>query len=115
MTWNAPSWSISAEFLANMLFGVCFVLAPRGRILVALALSAVGAAVLLVFSEQTINTSSEFGLFRCMYGFFLGYVVYRVATADGAPSLPGRAAASIAEVAILAATAMFVALANGTP
>jgi peptidoglycan/LPS O-acetylase OafA/YrhL len=112
VTWNVPSWSISAEFLANVVFGVCFLLAPKGRILVALALSAVGATVLLLFSPQTIDTSSQFGLFRCMYGFFLGYVVYRVAAV--APSLQGQRAASIAEVASIFAIAMFVALGAGS-
>lgn len=108
VTWNFTSWSISAEFLANMMFGVCFLLVPKRRILAALTLSAVGAAVLLIFSDKTIDTSSQFGLFRCMYGFFLGYVVYRIATAQNAPRLQGYGPSSAAEVVILIAIAAFV-------
>jgi hypothetical protein len=95
VTWNTPSWSIGAEFLTNLMFGIAFLLAPWGRISVALALAAVGAVDLLVFSEKNIDTSAQFGLFRCMYGFFIGYVIYRIAVAEGMPSLRGHRAASV--------------------
>ena len=114
VTWNTPSWSISAEFLTNLMFGVAFLLAPWGRIPVALALAAVGAVDLLVFSEKNIDTSAQFGLFRCMYGFFIGYVIYRIAVAEGMPSLRGRRAASVFEFACVIAIALFVALASGS-
>jgi peptidoglycan/LPS O-acetylase OafA/YrhL len=108
VTWNFTSWSISAEFLTNLIFGVCFLLVPVRRIAASLALSAAGLAVLLVFSEKTIDTANDFGLFRCMYGFFLGYVVYRIVTADTGPKLHGYGAASAAEIAVLIAVAAFV-------
>lgn len=114
VTWNTPSWSIGAEFLTNLMFGVAFLLAPWGRIPVALALAAVGAVDLLVFSEKNIDTSAQFGLFRCMYGFFIGYVIYRIAVAEGMPSLRGHRAASVFEFACLIAIALFVALASGS-
>ena len=114
VTWNTPSWSIGAEFLTNLMFGIAFLLAPWGRISVALALAAVGAVDLLVFSEKNIDTSAQFGLFRCMYGFFIGYVIYRIAAAEGMPSLRGHRAASVFEFACLIAIALFVALASGS-
>ena len=114
VTWNTPSWSIGAEFLTNLMFGIAFLLAPWGRISVALALAAVGAVDLLVFSEKNIDTSAQFGLFRCMYGFFIGYVIYRIAVAEGMPSLRGHRAASVFEFACLIAIALFVALASGS-
>ena len=114
VTWNTPSWSISAEFLTNLMFGIAFLLAPWGRIPVALALAAVGAVDLLVFSQKDIDTSAQFGLFRCMYGFFIGYVIYRIAVAEGMPSLRGQRAASVFEFACVIAIALFVALASGS-
>jgi peptidoglycan/LPS O-acetylase OafA/YrhL len=114
VTWNTPSWSISAEFLTNLMFGIAFLLAPWGRIPVALALAAVGAVDLLVFSEKNIDTSAQFGLFRCMYGFFIGYVIYRIAVAEGMPSLRGQRMASVFEFACVIAIALFVALASGS-
>jgi peptidoglycan/LPS O-acetylase OafA/YrhL len=114
VTWNTPSWSIGAEFLTNLMFGIAFLLAPWGRIPVALSLAAVGAVDLLVFSEKNIDTSAQFGLFRCMYGFFIGYVIYRVAVAEGMPSLRGQRMASVFEFACVVAIAMFAALAPGS-
>lgn len=114
VTWNTPSWSISAEFLTNLMFGICFLLVPWGRIPAALALAAAGAIELMVFSEKNIDTSAQFGLFRCMYGFFVGYVIYRIATAEGMPSLRGQKTATVFEFACVVAIAMFVALAPGS-
>jgi peptidoglycan/LPS O-acetylase OafA/YrhL len=81
---------------------------------VALALAAAGAIDLLVFSEKNIDTSAQFGLFRCMYGFFIGYVVYRITVAKGTPSLRGQRTASAFEFACIVAIAVFVALAPGS-
>ena len=114
VTWNTPSWSISAEFLTNVIFGVAFALVPKGRIAAALVLSAIGAFVLLVFSERTINTAEDFGLFRCMYGFFIGYVVYRIVVAYGSP-LRQMTPASIAELASIIAVAAFVSICASSP
>lgn len=114
VTWNTPSWSIGAEFLTNLMFGIAFLLAPWGRISVALALAAVGAVDLLVFSQKNIDTSAQFGLFRSMYGFFIGYVIYRIAVAEGMPSLRGQRTASVFEFACVIAIALFVALAPGS-
>lgn len=114
VTWNTPSWSISAEFLTNLMFATAFLLASWGRISVALVLAAVGAIDLLVFSEKNIDTSAQFGLFRCMYGFFIGYVIYRIAVAKSTPSLRGQRMASAFEFACVVAIAMFVALAPGS-
>src|SRR6185295_1359548 len=60
------------------------------------------------------DTSAQFGLFRCMYGFFIGYVIYRIAVAEGMPSLRGHRAASVFEFACVIAIALFVALASGS-
>lgn len=114
VTWNTPSWSISAEFLTNVIFGVAFALLPKGRIAAALVLSAIGALVLLAFSQYTISTSSEFGLFRCMYGFFVGYVLYRIVIAYGSP-LRNTASASLAELGSVVAVVAFVSICADTP
>jgi peptidoglycan/LPS O-acetylase OafA/YrhL len=77
-------------------------------------LSAIGALVLLAFSEYTISTSSEFGLFRCMYGFFVGYVLYRIVIAYGSP-LRNTASASLAELGSVVAVVAFVSICADTP
>jgi len=49
-----------------------------------------------------------------MYGFFIGYVIYRIAVAEGMPSLRGQRGASVFEFACVIAIALFVALASGS-
>jgi peptidoglycan/LPS O-acetylase OafA/YrhL len=97
-----------------VIFGVAFALLPKGRIAAALVLSVIGALVLLAFSEYTISTSSEFGLFRCMYGFFAGYVLYRIVIAYGSP-LRNTASASFAELGSVVAVVAFVSICADTP
>jgi hypothetical protein len=90
--------------------GICFLLAPWGRIPSPWRSQQAGAIDLLVFSEKNIDTSAQFGLFRCMYGFFIGYVVHRITVAKGTPWLRGQRTASAFEFACIVAIAVFVAL-----
>ena len=72
LTWNAPSWSISAEFFAYLLFaGVVFVAGARSWVwFVAAAVTA--PLFLLGFSTRHMDVSFDFGFIRCLYGFSLG-------------------------------------------
>lgn len=115
LTWNMPSWSISAEFFAYVTFAVLCLLARRTWLVTAsaLALSAAGAFVVMGWSDHYIDTSFDYGYFRCLYGFFAGHVVYRLflgARTAGFTALP---AAGVTEVASLAAVVAFVSLARG--
>jgi len=86
-TWNVPSWSISAEIWTYLLFAVVCLFSPRrpAMLMVAIALSA--ASVILFLSGGLIEDGSlNNGFFRCIYGFFVGHLVYRArsrATAGG--------------------------------
>ena len=81
ITWNYPSWSIGAEFLTYLVFGVCVCFAARRLAVVAAGLSITGLLlVILVAADRpgpTIDVTYSFGFFRCLYGFFLGHLVYR--------------------------------------
>ena len=72
---NAPSWSISAEFYTYLLFAA-LVLALGGRRLVAICgvVVAASAALLLWLAPRpfALECSSYLGIFRCTLGFFLG-------------------------------------------
>ncbi len=85
LTWNPPSWSICAEYWTYLVFAVLLVLssgsskhlsfAPLGLILVTL----VGSVLMLVlFAPHGIDASYDLGFVRCLYGFFVGHLTYRI-------------------------------------
>lgn len=125
LTWNIPSWSISAEFLAYVTFAALCLLARRTWLVTvsAVALSATGAFVVMGWSDQYIDTSFDFGYFRCLYGFFTGHVAYRLFQATRGAGLlsrlpmrrptVGSTIAGLSEGLSLAAVIIFVATARG--
>ncbi|MBL8673325.1 MAG: acyltransferase, partial [Rhodospirillales bacterium] len=75
--WNWPSWSIGSEFYTYALFAVVCV-AARGRALVpALALAIGGLLGLITLARWNMDVTYDFGLFRCVYGFFCGHLLHR--------------------------------------
>ncbi len=98
-TWNYPSWSISTEFYTYAVFGL-LCLVGFGQRTVALALvAALAALVVAAFSSEWLHTIADFGFFRCLYGFFIGCVVYRL-MARRPPRLPFATVLEAAAVAV---------------
>ncbi len=81
LTFNGPSWSISVEFAAYVLFAA-LLLAIRSRrtvVAVSLALSAASLALLAWLGKGQVAFSSDFGILPCTAGFFLGVVICALA------------------------------------
>ncbi|MFK0688857.1 acyltransferase family protein [Mesorhizobium sp. IMUNJ 23033] len=118
LSWNAPSWSISAEFFTYLMFaGVVFVAGRRAWIwFVAAALTA--PLFLLAFSNRHIDVSFDFGFIRCLYGFSLGALLawfQHDSIAEARQSLAGgraRMAWTLAEIIMIAVIGLFVSLAG---
>ena len=118
LSWNAPSWSISAEFFTYLMFaGVVFVAGRRAWIwFVAAALTA--PLFLLAFSNRHMDVSFDFGFIRCLYGFSLGALLawfQHDSIAEARQSLAGgraRMAWTLAEVMMIAVIGLFVSLAG---
>lgn len=111
-TWNGPSWSVSAELWINVLFGFCAITAGRRYMALAMfALAAGCAAILILFCPTDLNTNGTYALFRCGYGFFVGYFVWRAVQArkDTAPR-PVRD--SLIEVALVISAVAFISYAQ---
>ena len=110
-TWNGPAWSISCEFYTYLIFAaVCFVLPGRKPRIVASALLAIAGAVILArFSGYGMRETFHWAIFRCLYGFFAGVLVYEVWRSGIARALGG----TLAEVAALALVAVFIVVAPG--
>lgn len=118
LSWNAPSWSISAEFFTYLMFaGVVFVAGQRAWIwFVAAALTA--PLFLLAFSNRHMDVSFDFGFIRCLYGFSLGALLawfQHDSIAEARQSLAGggaRMAWTLAEIMMIAVIGLFVSLAG---
>ncbi|WP_259779436.1 acyltransferase family protein [Aestuariispira ectoiniformans] len=88
LTFNTPSWSISTEFYTYAVFGILLILfqSRRSKIIVN-ALIIVTAAITLHITN-TAGAMTGFAIIRCIYAFYLGYVVYLVGRRL-APKIPG--------------------------
>ena len=105
LTYNFPSWSISAEFYVYAIFGVAALACRKSRwaltgfafLLTALALSAL--------STRSMGVSNIDGPLRCIYGFFLGVIVehiYRLCSGIKLEtSLAGLTSLAVSVVAIM--------------
>jgi peptidoglycan/LPS O-acetylase OafA/YrhL len=118
LTWNGPSWSISAEFFAYLLFaGIVLTAGRRAWIGLAAAVVA-GPALLLAFSKHHMDVSYDLGFVRCFYGFSLGALLSLFrhdAITAARRSLSGGANRTIwtfAELAMMAVIVLFVTLAG---
>jgi peptidoglycan/LPS O-acetylase OafA/YrhL len=106
-SFNGPSWSISVEWIVNLVF-FGFLLRPR-LLLPCSFLLAVASVVLLAMSQPQIvvlKTSFGFldtGLLRCGYGFFIG-----VMAAGLGSRLSGSRGGWLWDVLALAAGCLFL-------
>ena len=97
-SWVHASWSISTEWWIYMLFPFLVVpfakLNPLGRAIVAAA-CVVGYAIITVWliplvtfppeipfvkpivADLTINVGYQYGIFRCLFGFVIGMMIYK--------------------------------------
>ncbi|MTJ84223.1 MAG: acyltransferase [Telmatospirillum sp.] len=117
-TWNSPSWSISTEFYTYLIFAVFVVAAHRrtaAAVTVAALISIFGATVVLFFSRHQIDTTFDFGFFRCLYGFFCGVIAYFIANRAARRISLGPTAATGTELGACIAVVAFVTKAGLGP
>jgi len=111
LTWNAPSWSISTELWAYVVFAlVSLWFGMRNWML--LATAAVAPLVLHQVAER-MDITYDYGLIRCVFGFAMGIACCRIHRAwpRRSPS-SGLAAPTAVECLVVAAVVLFVALAG---
>lgn len=74
---NFPSWSISAEFVAYIVFALVTPwLGPRMLPWIVIAMA--GSAILVFISPLRMDSTYDYGLARCLYGFALGVLCFGV-------------------------------------
>ncbi len=107
---NTPSWSISTEFYAYLVFAaVCLLWRPARRLPVffLLVLAGYGISVWATVNVHDclvkggcLSLTYDFGFMRCVYGFFLGSLTWE-ATQRWRANLPALQVLSLAGVAVL--------------
>ena len=110
-TWNNPSWSISTEWGAYILFALCCLLPRRlatGLLLLTIPL---GAVIVLSLSPDYMDTTYDYGLWRCFMGFAVGHVVWRLRRRHPVT----LSAPTVLEVAAVAAVIWFCAALGLSP
>ncbi|HET7888059.1 MAG TPA: acyltransferase [Bradyrhizobium sp.] len=85
LTWNPPSWSICAEFWTYLVFAAVLVASSTwlGRFRFATLgvigmILAISVSMLVLFAPHGMDVSYDFGFVRCLYGFFVGHLTYRL-------------------------------------
>jgi peptidoglycan/LPS O-acetylase OafA/YrhL len=80
LSWNVTAWSISTEFWTYLLFGFICVLTPQR--FPALSVSAgcviLAGSIIFLFSPNYLDSNTDCAIFRCIYGFFIGHLTYRI-------------------------------------
>lgn len=110
--WNSPAWSIGAELYTYLLFAAVIVLAGRRLLGASLALVAAASLALLVFAPAYMNSTADFGLVRCVAGFFAGVAAYHAHAAWREKRLP---VPTLAEIGIIAIAGLFMVVAGNGP
>ena len=115
LTWNKPAWSIATEFWSYVAFAAIVAVGGRyaERAMAAIALAA--PVLLFAVSRHGMEVTYDWGVVRSLYGFAVGVLCWRVWQNRGAVALPSRGAASLAELATLAAVLWFAANAGNGP
>lgn len=108
-TWNEPSWSISSEFYTYLLFALTVLAVRRFMAQLSLAWIALSALVLITHKSH-MDVTFDYALLRCVYGFFVGHLVYRC---HQARALPSRSIGAL-ELFMLAAVLAFMMAAQRT-
>ena len=73
LSWNAPSWSISVELFAYLIFFAIVALFHKatGKVLF-IALAVISYILLVSFAGETLLRTFDYGLLRCLGSFFVG-------------------------------------------
>lgn len=75
--WNGPSWSISTEFYTYLLLAlVWWGVGQRRLVLVAVVFSLSSFLLVISSPSPSMYITYDLGFFRCVYGFFVGVLVY---------------------------------------
>ena len=116
-SYNVPSWTVSVEFVTYCLFGFALLTARSAntRILTAIAAVILSSVFLLMVPQKFMHATYDYGLFRGVYGFALGYLAYHLSIRleAGGFKLPG--ASGFEFIALIAVSIFIVNVTDASP
>lgn len=112
LTWNMPSWSISAEFWTYIVFAAVSLAVPSLRTIALVALGVIGLAIVARYSPDAMFATYDYGFPRAVAGFAAGHVAYEFWR--GGYRLPAHLIPWL-EVAAVIGVGAFVIAAGVTP
>lgn len=76
LTWNNPSWSISVEFFTYLVFALVVYWFRANIKNVAVTITLLSILILWALNPINMDVSYDYGMLRCLSGFFVGVCVY---------------------------------------
>ena len=115
LSWNLPSWSISTEFFAYIVFYLITASIDRRQgLLIPVIASIIGYGVIASLDRKSLDITYDYGFFRCLGAFYLGVFIFR---SSQRVKLTGCLVNHIAilELLCVASTVVCVAFARANP
>ncbi len=116
--WNPPSWSVSAEIVAYLVFaftGWCGLL-RRTWFVASVAAGGLVAYGVLALGHDTLDLTTDLGVVRCLAGFPIGVAIFELARSGRLAALERLPVAAITglEGLVVLITGLVLALAPGS-
>lgn len=111
--WNSPAWSISTEFWTYLVFAALCLSVKRWMAIASILVAVASLALLALFSPSGMDATFDFGMLRCLAGFFTGVALFLLWQRIKDRVQPGDTTAI--EIAMLAIVVGFVAMAGHGP
>jgi len=102
LSWNYPSWSISAEFITYIFFGLLMYLLRKSRAVKTIVSAAI--PLLMIILSRSISSL----VFGAVLGFFTGVIVYRLYRNYQPLKKLNKAAGTLLEAAIFTLTVIMI-------
>ena len=103
LTWNLPSWSVSAEVISYIIFGAsCLIQNKLAQKVLILLMMIVSYKILYDINNSfSIIYTYNFGFLRGIFGFFLGFFVYQLYLFSYKSSIYNKVNTTIAEIVLI--------------
>lgn len=109
-SFNGPSWSISVEFFAYILFAFIIVHTGRYSNYIIGACLVASLAILAIYHGH-LYAKLDYGFFRCVYGFAFGVFVWEIYSKIGhkfRPIMQNKVKANLYEIVLLILTILYI-------
>ncbi|BCW89533.1 hypothetical protein sos41_26990 [Alphaproteobacteria bacterium SO-S41] len=113
--WNSPAWSISTEFWTYLIFAAVALSFRRQMAIACFTIVTFSMAALVALSPTGMDVTFDYGMLRCLAGFFAGVATFLVWRAIHEGVALKRGTATALECAAILAVIAFVSFAGIGP